>query len=82
MFPRDRVIASLNKYNIPFDETATDDDLRNLLAALLRQAHAHPSAHRPQRLRPGHPLPRRPQAPVTTGHLIPVDGGLTEAYLR
>ena len=23
-----------------------------------------------------------PRAPVTTGHLIPVDGGLTEAYLR
>jgi NAD(P)-dependent dehydrogenase (short-subunit alcohol dehydrogenase family) len=23
-----------------------------------------------------------PKAPVTTGHLIPVDGGLTEAYLR
>ena len=23
-----------------------------------------------------------PKAPVTTGHLIPVDGGLVEAYLR
>ena len=23
-----------------------------------------------------------PKAPCTTGHLIPVDGGLTEAFLR
>ncbi len=32
MFPRDRVIASLTKYDIPFEETLSDDELRNLLA--------------------------------------------------
>src|ERR1035438_8566316 len=33
MFPRDRVRASLTKYKIDFDETASDDELRSLLAA-------------------------------------------------
>ena len=32
MFPRDRVIASLKKYKLPFDEKDTDDGLRNELA--------------------------------------------------
>ena len=31
-FPRDRVRASLTKYNIPFDESLSDDELRSLLA--------------------------------------------------
>ena len=29
---RDRVIASLKKYKLPFEETMTDDELRNVLA--------------------------------------------------
>src|SRR6266850_6071806 len=33
MFPRDRVIASLIKYEIPFTEEESTDDLRNKLAA-------------------------------------------------
>ena len=32
MFPRDRVRASLTKYNIPFDESLSDEELRSLLA--------------------------------------------------
>src|SRR6266481_1209481 len=32
MFPRDRVIASLTKYSIAFENTATDEELRGLLA--------------------------------------------------
>src|SRR6185437_8078888 len=32
MFPRSRVIASLTKYDIFFDPTASDDELRALLA--------------------------------------------------
>src|SRR5260370_23258825 len=32
MFPRDRVIASLKKYKLPFEEKMTDDELRNELA--------------------------------------------------
>jgi NAD(P)-dependent dehydrogenase (short-subunit alcohol dehydrogenase family) len=33
MFPRDRVIASLQRYSIDFDPAATDDQLRDALAA-------------------------------------------------
>ena len=33
MFPRDRVRASLTKYNISFDESLSDEELRSLLAA-------------------------------------------------
>src|SRR6202007_296207 len=32
MFPRDRVIASLSKYSIAFESTASDEQLRCLLA--------------------------------------------------
>jgi NAD(P)-dependent dehydrogenase (short-subunit alcohol dehydrogenase family) len=32
MFPRDRVIASLSKYNIPFESSMTDEELRTKLA--------------------------------------------------
>ena len=32
MFPRDRVKASLAKYNIPFAESSSDEELRTLLA--------------------------------------------------
>ena len=56
MFPRDRVKASLTKYNIPFQESASDDDLRNLLAQFYANRTLDPSAHRPERLRRGHPL--------------------------
>ena len=31
MFPRDRVIASLKKYQIPYEETASDEQLRTLV---------------------------------------------------
>ena len=82
MFPRDRVIASLTKYNFAFDESEFGRRSPQRAGALLCQAHAHASAHRPEGLRRGHPLPRRPEARCTTGHLIPVDGGLVEAYLR
>lgn len=82
MFPRDRVIASLKKYDLPFSENATDDDLRNELAKFYaRRTLTH------------HPIDPKdcaqailflagPNTPCTTGHIMPVDGGLTEAFLR
>ncbi len=38
MFPRDRVIASLTKYEIPFAETSRTDELRDKLADFLCQS--------------------------------------------
>ncbi|HEY1304370.1 MAG TPA: bifunctional rhamnulose-1-phosphate aldolase/short-chain dehydrogenase [Vicinamibacterales bacterium] len=82
MFPRDRVIASLKKYKIPFDAADETEALRSKLADFYAQR----------------TITRRPILPAdcanaicwlageqsgkTTGHVIPVDGGLPEAFLR
>jgi rhamnose utilization protein RhaD (predicted bifunctional aldolase and dehydrogenase)/NAD(P)-dependent dehydrogenase (short-subunit alcohol dehydrogenase family) len=82
MFPRDRVMQSLKKYGISFDETESTEDLRSKLAGFYAER----------------TLTRRPILPEdcanaivfllgeasakTTGHVIPVDGGLSDAFLR
>lgn len=82
MFPRDRVIVSLQKYSIPYDDTDSTETLRSKLADFYAQR----------------TITRRPILPAdcakaiiwlasddsakTTGHVIPVDGGLAEAFLR
>src|SRR5687767_14102904 len=82
MFPRDRVMQSLQKYKIAFAESESTEELRGKLADFYAQR----------------TLTRRPILPKdcanaivwllsdesakTTGHVIPVDGGLTEAFLR
>lgn len=82
MFPRDRVAASLAKYGIPFSGSATDDELRELLSEFYsrrtltrRSIHPRDCAHAVLFI-------GGPMAACTTGHLLPVDGGLTEAFLR
>jgi rhamnose utilization protein RhaD (predicted bifunctional aldolase and dehydrogenase)/NAD(P)-dependent dehydrogenase (short-subunit alcohol dehydrogenase family) len=82
MFPRDRVKASLVKYNIAFDDAANDDTLRNLLAAFYAKRTLTHVPIDPKDCAEAILFIGGPKAPVTTGHLIPVDGGLTEAYLR
>ena len=82
MFPRDRVIASLKKYGLECSEEETTESLRTKLAEFYARR----------------TITRRPILPVdcanailylageqsakTTGHVIPVDGGLPEAFLR
>jgi rhamnose utilization protein RhaD (predicted bifunctional aldolase and dehydrogenase) len=82
MFPRDRVIVSLKKYRIAFDDSESTDALRDKLAEFYAQR----------------TITRRPILPIdnanaicwlagelsakTTGHVVPVDGGLPEAFLR
>ncbi len=82
MFPRDRVIASLKKYNLPFDEAASDDELREALARFYatRTLTHHPID--PKDCAEAILFLAGPLSRCTAGHLIPVDGGLTEAYLR
>ncbi|WP_263409497.1 bifunctional rhamnulose-1-phosphate aldolase/short-chain dehydrogenase [Terriglobus tenax] len=82
MFPRDRVKASLAKYNIAFEESNTDDELRNKLAAFYAKRTLTHVPIDPKDCAEAILFIGGPKAPVTTGHLIPVDGGLTEAYLR
>src|SRR4051812_28422314 len=82
MFPRDRVVVALKKYSIAFAESESDEALRGKLAEFYAQR----------------TITRRPILPIdnanaicwlageqsakTTGHVIPVDGGLPEAFLR
>jgi rhamnose utilization protein RhaD (predicted bifunctional aldolase and dehydrogenase)/NAD(P)-dependent dehydrogenase (short-subunit alcohol dehydrogenase family) len=82
MFPRDRVMASLTKYGISFDAAATDDQLRDLLAGFYAN---RTLTHQP--IEPGDCAQAilflaGPHTRCTTGHLVPVDGGLPEAFLR
>ena len=82
MFPRDRVIASLKKYEIPFDESGTDDELRNTLAKFYARRTLTHIPIDPKDCAQAIMFLAGPLTPCTTGHLIPVDGGLVEAYLR
>jgi rhamnose utilization protein RhaD (predicted bifunctional aldolase and dehydrogenase)/NAD(P)-dependent dehydrogenase (short-subunit alcohol dehydrogenase family) len=82
MFPRDRVIQSLEKYQIAFADAESTEDLRSKLANFYAQ----------RTLTKLPILPRDCAAAIvwlagdlsakTTGHVIPVDGGLSEAFLR
>jgi NAD(P)-dependent dehydrogenase (short-subunit alcohol dehydrogenase family) len=82
MFPRDRVIASLTKYGIPFDPEMTDDELRGHLAAFYAERTLTHVPIDPRTCAEAILFLAGPKAPCTTGHLIPVDGGLIEAFLR
>jgi rhamnose utilization protein RhaD (predicted bifunctional aldolase and dehydrogenase)/NAD(P)-dependent dehydrogenase (short-subunit alcohol dehydrogenase family) len=82
MFPRDRVIASLKKYKLPFNDADTDDELRNVLAHFYATRTLTHQPIDPKDCAQAILFLAGPQARCTTGHLIPVDGGLTEAYLR
>lgn len=82
MFPRDRVIASLGKYGISFDADASDDELRTLLAGFYAERTLTHQPIDPKDCAEAILFLAGPQARCTTGHLIPVDGGLVEAFLR
>jgi rhamnose utilization protein RhaD (predicted bifunctional aldolase and dehydrogenase)/NAD(P)-dependent dehydrogenase (short-subunit alcohol dehydrogenase family) len=82
MFPRDRVIASLTKYKLPFEESMSDDELRNVLAGFYAQRTLTHQPIDPRDCAQAILFLAGPAARCTTGHLIPVDGGLVEAYLR
>jgi rhamnose utilization protein RhaD (predicted bifunctional aldolase and dehydrogenase)/NAD(P)-dependent dehydrogenase (short-subunit alcohol dehydrogenase family) len=82
MFPRDRVMASLTKYSIPFDQAASDEDLRSLLAGFYAKRTLTHQPIDPKDCAAAILFLAGPQSRCTTGHLIPVDGGLTEAFLR
>jgi rhamnose utilization protein RhaD (predicted bifunctional aldolase and dehydrogenase)/NAD(P)-dependent dehydrogenase (short-subunit alcohol dehydrogenase family) len=82
MFPKDRVMVSLKKYEIPFDESESVESLRAKLAEFY--------ARRTITRRPILPIDcanaicwlAGDQSAKTTGHVIPIDGGLPEAFLR
>ena len=82
MFPRGRVIASLRKYAIPFHEDQSTEDLRELLSAFYAKRTLTHEAIEPEDCAKAILFLAGSGARCTTGHVIPVDGGLTEAFLR
>jgi rhamnose utilization protein RhaD (predicted bifunctional aldolase and dehydrogenase)/NAD(P)-dependent dehydrogenase (short-subunit alcohol dehydrogenase family) len=82
MFPRDRVRASLTKYGIAFEESMSDEDLRGLLANFYAQRTLTHQPIEPSDCAEAIVFLASPKTRCTTGHLIPVDGGLPEAFLR
>ena len=82
MFPRDRVRASLTKYKIPFEESMSDDELRELLAMFYAERTLTRTPIDPHDCAEAIMYLAGPRARCTSGHLIPVDGGLPEAFLR
>lgn len=82
MFPRERIIASLEKYKIAFDPAAGDDDLRNRLAEFYAQRTLTHQPIDPVDCARAMLFLAGPESRCTTGHIFPVDGGLTEAFLR
>ena len=82
MFPRDRVIASLAKYNIPYSEDETTESLREKLARFYAKRTLLDAAIRPQDCAEAIVWLASDRSSRTTGHVIPVDGGLNEAFLR
>ena len=82
MFGRDRLLASLKKYNIPFRETFSDEELRSRLAAFYAERTLTNKAIDPADCAESILFLASPRARCTTGHVIPVDGGLTEAFQR
>jgi len=82
MFPRDRVIASLTKYGISFDEKTSDDDLRALLAGFYAKRSLTQSPIEPEDQAEAILLLVSQRLSKTTGHIVPVDGGLQDGFLR
>ena len=82
MFPRDRVIASLAKYNIPFDESEDTEDLRDKLAQFYAKRSLTQTPIEPEDQAEGIFLFASQRLSKTTGHVIPVDGGLQDGFLR
>jgi NAD(P)-dependent dehydrogenase (short-subunit alcohol dehydrogenase family) len=65
-----------------FDASAPDEQLRSQLADFYAQRTLTRQPIDPQDCAAAILFLAGPQSRCTTGHLLPVDGGLTEAFLR
>ncbi len=82
MFPRDRVISSLTKYNIPFQESEDTEALRNKLAGFYANRTLTKSAITPEDQAEAVCFLISGKASKITGQIVQVDGGLPEAFVR
>jgi rhamnose utilization protein RhaD (predicted bifunctional aldolase and dehydrogenase)/NAD(P)-dependent dehydrogenase (short-subunit alcohol dehydrogenase family) len=82
MFPRDRVITALKKYEIAYGDEASDEQLRTVLGEFYARRTLTHRPIDPKDCAEAILFLAGPKSPCTTGHIVPVDGGLTEAFLR
>ncbi len=82
MFPHERVIASLAKYEIAFSEEESTEALRDKLAAFYAKRSLTQSPIEPEDQAEAIFLLVSQRLAKTTGHIIPVDGGLQDGFLR
>ena len=82
MFPRERVLLSLKKFHVAFSEEESTEDLRSKLANFYAHRTLTKQSVTPQDCAEAICWLASDRAARTTGHLIPVDGGLVEAFLR
>jgi NAD(P)-dependent dehydrogenase (short-subunit alcohol dehydrogenase family) len=72
----------LKKYNIGFSEDESTEDLRNKLAQFYAQRTLTRDPILPDDCAEAIVFLASDLSAKTTGHVIPVDGGLPEAFLR
>jgi rhamnulose-1-phosphate aldolase/alcohol dehydrogenase len=82
MFPRDRVVASLTKYGIAFDDGESTESLRDKLAGFYARRTLTQAAIEPEDQAEAVLLLVSRRLSKTTGHILPVDGGLSDGFLR
>jgi len=82
MFPRDRVIGSLAKYKIPYRDDEPTESLVNKLAQFYADRTLTKAAITPGDQAEAYFLLVSRRLSRTTGQIIAVDGGLTDAFLR
>jgi rhamnulose-1-phosphate aldolase/alcohol dehydrogenase len=82
MFPRDRVIASLSKYNIAFSQDESSESLTAKLAKFYADRTLTKTPITPADQAEAFFLLLSQRLSKTTGQVITVDGGLFEAFLR
>jgi len=82
MFPRDRVISSLAKYNIPYSPDEQTETLTTKLAQFYADRTLTKSPITPADQAEAFFLLVTQRLSKTTGQVITVDGGLHEAFLR
>ena len=82
MFPRERVLASLSKYAIPFKEAESTDSLRNKLAEFYAQRTLTKTAILPEDGAEAVYFLASTRSAKITGQVLPVDGGLQEGFVR
>ena len=82
MFPRDRVIGSLAKYNIPYKDDEATESLVGKLAQFYADRTLTKAPITPADQAEAYFLLVSKRLSKTTGQVITVDGGLHEAFLR